>query len=98
MAGAPSAGRREGLSGERAARGGLRQPLLLSGWGSRVPSARPLRPLPWLMHRVTHSAGHAGTCSVTGPGGRAAWRRALPPAQKLSEGQARCLVCLEQLL
>ena len=41
MMGAPSAGWREGLSGEMAFRGGLRQPLLVRGWGSRVPSAGP---------------------------------------------------------
>lgn len=105
MTGTPSAGWWEGLSGEMACRGGLRQPLLVRGWGSHVPSARPLRLLPCLVLRVIRSVGHAGTCSVTSPGvgGRAAWRRASPQAQKLPEGQARCLgvsvsLCLEQLL
>lgn len=68
MTGTPSAGWREGLSGEMACRGGLRQPLLVRGWGSHVPSARPLRLLPCLVLRVIRSVGHAGTCSVTSPG------------------------------
>lgn len=68
MTGTPSAGWREGLSGEMACRGGLRQPLLVRGWGSHVPSAWPLRLLPCLVLRVIRSVGHAGTCFMTSPG------------------------------
>ena len=95
MTGTPSAGWREGLSGEMACRGGLRQPLLVRGWGSHVPSARPLRLLPCLVLRVIRSVGHAGTCSVTSPGvGSGSLEESLTPGTEAPGGPSSVSWCL----